>query len=76
MDGTIFTFSSVLAGQPFKVTDEDGRVLLRDRGVIRETILFDTLGDDMPGGTFIDSVEFSVSGPQPGLLFDPCSLLG
>jgi len=76
VDGTIFTFSAVNAGQVFEVTDEDGTVLVRDRGTIRETILFDTLGDDTPGGTFIDSVEFSVAGPHPGLLFDTCSLLG
>lgn len=74
--GTIFQFSSVTAGPLFTVTDGDGNVLLRDRGVVRETILFDTLGDDAPGGTLIDFVDFSVSGPHPGMFFDTCSLLG
>jgi len=74
--GSIFEFNSVNAGQPFIVTDADGNVLVRDRGVIRETILFDTLGDDVPGGELIEFVDFAVGGPHPGLLFDTCSLLG
>ena len=76
LSGNVFEFNSVNAGQPFIVHDGDGNLVLRDRGVIRETIVFDTLGDDTPGGTFIESVAFEVSGPHPGLLFDPCSLLG
>ena len=31
MDGSIFTFTSVNAGQLFTVRDSDGRVVLRDR---------------------------------------------
>ena len=74
--GTVFTFSSVVSGQPFTVYDSSGNVLVRDRGSIRETILFDTLGDNMPGGTFIDSLSFDVAGPHDGLGFDTCSILG
>jgi hypothetical protein len=48
---------------------------VRDRGVIRQVIEFDTLGDDVPGGAFISDVSFSVSGPHPGLDFDLCSVL-
>ena len=76
VEGTIYTFTAVLAGQPFTVSDADGNVLVRDRGAIRETILFDTLGDDTPGGTFIDSISFDVAGPHDGLGFDTCSILG
>jgi hypothetical protein len=76
VSGTIFSFSSINAGQPFVVHDSDGNLVLRDRGVIRETILFDTLGDATPGGEFIEDVSFSVGGPHPGLDFDPCALLG
>jgi hypothetical protein len=75
VSGTIFEFSSINAGQPFVVRDSDGNIAIRDRGVIREVILFDTLGDDVPGGTFIDQVSFSVSGPHPGLDADLCALL-
>lgn len=76
VEGTVFTFSSHESGQPFTVTDEDGTVLIRDRGSIRETILFDTLGDDTPGGVFIELIERRFSGPHPGANFDTCSLLG
>ena len=44
--------------------------------MIRQVIEFDTQGDDVPGGEFITDVSFSVSGPHPGLEFDPCALLG
>lgn len=76
VDGSIFLFSSVNAGQPFVVRDAAGNVLLRDRGAIKETILFDTTGDDVPGGIFIESVSLSVAGPHPGFFFDTCSILG
>ena len=76
VDGTIFLFSSVNAGQPFVVRDAAGNVILRDRGAIKETILFDTTGDDVPGGIFIESVSLSVAGPHPGFFFDTCSILG
>jgi len=74
--GTTFMFTAINSGQVFTVTDGDGTVLVRDRGTVRETILFDTTGDDVPGGIFLGSVEFSVSGPHPGLFFDTCDLLG
>ena len=54
-----FLFSSVNSGQVFTLTD--GNVLARDRGTVRETILFDTLGDDTPGGTFIADVDFELA---------------
>jgi hypothetical protein len=76
VEGTIFEFTSVNAGQPFIVWDSDGNVILRDRGVIRQVIQFDTLGDDVPGGEFIADVSFSVNGPHPGLDADLCALLG
>lgn len=75
VEGTIFEFTSVLAGQPFIVWDSDGNVILRDRGAIMQVLQFDTLGDDVPGGEFVADVSFSVHGPHPGLDFDPCALL-
>lgn len=75
IEGTIFEFRAIVAGQPFTVWDSDGNVILRDRGVVRMSIEFDTLGDDVPGGEFIADVSFSTHGPHPGLEFDPCSLL-
>jgi hypothetical protein len=75
LEGSKFAFTSVNAGQPFVVTAEDGTVT-RDRGVVREVIVFDTLGDDVPGGEFVESLSFRVAGPHPGLDFDPCTALG
>jgi hypothetical protein len=71
-----FAFSSRLAGQPLIVRDADGNLVVRDRGVIRETIIFDTLGDGTPGGIFIEGVSFEVAGPHDGLGFDTCDILG
>lgn len=76
VSGSVFQFTAVDAGRPFMVTDDDGNVLARDRGSIRQSILFDTLGDDMPGGTFIEDVSFRTNGPHPGLEFDACDYLG
>jgi hypothetical protein len=74
--GTQFAFRSVDAGRPFVVTAQDGTVIVRDRGVIRQEIIFDTLGDATPGGEFVEFVSVSVAGPHPGLDFDICAVLG
>ena len=76
LGGTLFMFSSVNAGQPFVIRDAAGNVLLRDRGAIKETVVFDTEGDDVPGGIFIESVSLSVAGPHSGIGFDTCDILG
>jgi hypothetical protein len=75
VSGTVFEFTSIESGQPFIVRDANGNLVLRDRGVIRRVVQFDTLGDDVPGGAFVQDVSFSVHGPHPGLEFDPCGYL-
>lgn len=75
VEGTVFEFTSINAGQPFTLWDAEGNVILRDRGVIRQVLQFDTLGDDVPGGEFVAEVSFSAHGPHPGLGFDPCPML-
>ena len=50
VESSVFQFTSVEAGQTVVLRDSNGRVVLRDSGVIRSTLLFDTLGDDTPGG--------------------------
>ena len=70
VDGTIFEFRSIEAGQPFAVYDADGNLVLRDRGVIRFTYLYDTEGDDVPGGVFIDELDLQIAGPHPGFDLD------
>ena len=75
VEGTIFKFSSIEAGQPFVLEDSSGDVVLRDRGVIRRAILFDTEGDDEPGGTEIEILEEVVKGPHPGFFADHCDVI-
>jgi hypothetical protein len=70
VDGTIFQFTGVEAGQPFVLRDMSGRVVLHNRGAIRTTILFDTLGDDTPGGVVLDVISQRISGPHPELEMD------
>jgi hypothetical protein len=47
------------------IEDSSGRVVVRDRGNIRHTALFDTLGDGEPGGIFIEETHTVVRGPHP-----------
>jgi hypothetical protein len=76
VSGSVFEFTAVESGQPFTVRDADGNVIVRDRGSIRQTILFDTLGDDTPGGEFISDVSFRANGQHPGFEFDSCDYFG
>jgi hypothetical protein len=68
--GSVFEVRSIEAGQTFVLRDAAGRVVLRDRGRIATTILFDTLGDDTPGGEFIDLIDEDLAGRHPGFTFD------
>jgi hypothetical protein len=70
VEGTIYEFVAIEAGQPFVIEDSAGNVVVRDRGVIRHTVLFDTLGDAMPGGEFLENVSDVVHGPHPGFAED------
>jgi hypothetical protein len=74
VEGTVYTFTSINAGQLLVVRDAEGKVLLMDRGNITETILFDTLGDDTPGGEFIDSLSIRFAGQYPSVITDYCAL--
>ena len=65
VEGSIFQFTTVESGRPFNLADASGRVLLRDRGAIRETYLFDTRGDDVPGGIFLESSRCGCPGRTP-----------
>ncbi len=47
-----------------------GTVVLRDRGSLSFTYLFDSGGDSVPGGTFVEDVSLRVSGPHPGFFLD------
>ena len=71
--GTIFEFEAVEAGQ-FRMYDSDGRLVARDRGSVHFHILFDTEGDDVPGGIFLEELGVDVHGPHPGF-DDFCGLI-
>jgi hypothetical protein len=70
VEGSVFEFSQVEAGQ-FRMFDSDGRLVARDRGSIKVRILFDTEGDAVPGGIFIEEVDFRANGQHP----DFCGLI-
>ena len=70
--GNVFEFTSIEAGQPFVVYDSAGNVLLRDRGMVQSHHLFDTGGDDVPGGEVLD-VQSRLRGPHPGADIDFCN---
>jgi hypothetical protein len=74
VDGTIYEFTAVEAGQPFVIEDAEGNVIVRDRGALRHTYLFDTLGDGQPGGNFIEETQTVVHGPHPSFDQDFCAI--
>ncbi len=64
--GTIYEYVAIDAGQPFTIEDSAGKVIVRERGVVRITILFDTLGDFQPGGVFLGETDVVFHGPHAG----------
>jgi hypothetical protein len=66
VSGTVYEFETIESGRPFIIRDSAGRVVVKDRGSIRSTVTFDTLGDGQPGGIELDVVFDRVSGPHPG----------
>ena len=72
VEGSIFLFRFVEAGQPFVVEDSDGDVVERNNGSVHGSFLFDTLGDGQPGGEWIADLDFRTAGPHPGIDKHPC----
>jgi hypothetical protein len=51
--------------------DSDVNVIVRDRGSLRHSFLFDTLGEGQPGGEFVeDAGTTEVHGAHPGFAED------
>ena len=69
LGGNVFEFRFRESGTVV-VRDMAGDVVLRDRGATWITIVFDTLGDSMPGGEVLDESVDRVSGPHPLLDMD------
>ena len=64
VEGSLFEFRIIKAGPVAVIEDSDGNLVSRDRGLLRRTILFDTGGDQEPGGTFVDLVDLDLAGPH------------
>lgn len=69
LGGNVFEFKFRESGMVV-VRDMDGNVVLRETGAVWMTIVFDTLGDSMPGGVVLDERVDRVSGPHPLLEMD------
>ena len=70
VEGDVVEFVTHEVGQPFVVTNMDGEVVLRDRGRIEFTYLFDTFGDGVPSGVPIEDLGVHIAGPHPGFFLD------
>lgn len=57
LGGNVWEFTWMDAGRPLRITDLDGNVLVFERGVVKGSAVFDTLGDGQPGGEFISESE-------------------
>ena len=51
VEGNVYEFEGVSAGS-YTLYASDGRALVRDRGSVHFSFLFDTLGDGQPGGVY------------------------
>lgn len=74
VEGNVFKFVLVEAGQPFVVEDSSGNVVVRSRGSLRAYVLFDTGGDAVPGGTLVEFLGEDVDGPHPASWNDLCDI--
>lgn len=78
VEGTVYQFVAMEAGQPFVMRDGDGNILFRDRGVLKSTFQVDTQGDlDLENDVFIEgSFELLADhGRHPGFYIDFCQVL-
>ncbi len=67
VEDNVYEYTQVEAGQPFVVEDSTGRVVARDRGVLRFRVLLDTGGDDDPADEFVDFLGRRDRRPAPQL---------
>lgn len=77
VEGTVYDFVSIEAGQPFVVRDSEGNVVMRDRGNLVRSFTIDTKGDsDLDNDEFIEgSFSWVDHGRHPGFTLDFCTSL-
>lgn len=73
VSGNLFEVVGSEAGR-LVIRDDDGTIVVRERGRVRTTFLFDTLGDDVPGGIDVGVVDVHVAGPHPLRDADPATV--
>lgn len=73
VEGDVYRFRAQTAGQHFVIEDQNGKAVYRDRGLLVFEILFDTFGDDQPGGEEL-SFELVAMRGHPGYLDDICPI--
>jgi hypothetical protein len=77
VEGTLYRFESMEAGQPFVIEDSDGNVVVRDRGRLLTAFTVDTLGDDdLSNDIFIEGTFelLADNGRHPGFYTDFCDI--
>ena len=78
VEGTVYQFVVMEAGQPFVMRDSDGEIIFRDRGVLKSTFQVDTRGDtDLDNDEFVEDsfVLLADHGRHPGFYIDFCNVL-
>lgn len=78
VEGTVYDFEAIQAGQPSIWSTPDGDILFRDRGLVIWRFTVDTQGDDdLDNDVFIAEEEPIARGPHPELMSqDICAGLG
>jgi len=61
----VYEIKAINAGQPFVVEDSSGKVAQLQAGLVTIRYLFDTGGDNIPGGEFVDFLGATLSGHDP-----------
>jgi hypothetical protein len=62
IDGDIWRFDHKTTIGNSTITSSDGTVLYRDSGLVRDYVIFDTLGDHQPGGVIVGDGFISSNG--------------
>ena len=70
----VYLFRAHSPGQPFVIENQAGKVVYRESGLLIFEILYDTFGDDQPGG---EELSFEMVGMRgyPGALDDVCGVV-
>jgi hypothetical protein len=77
VEGTVYQFDAIEAGQPWIVRDMDGELVIRDRGLLHTRFAVDTKGDtDLSNDEYVEGSWELVAdrGAHPGFYVDYCQM--